>query len=384
MTNVLHVVPSLDPASGGPARSVTGLCSAEAEAGARVSLICFGEREAQVPDAVNATVLPPFPGTRQGLTPSFVRTVRAAVHRAELVHIHSLWNPPTSVAESVARSRGVPYVISPRGMLQGVSLSRKAGLKRVAGMLGERTKIAGAAGIHFLTEEEREASTPFGHLPNRVLVLPNGIEPDLAGTVARGAFRRKWPSLDGRKVVLFVGRLHWSKGLDIQLEAVTELARVRDDFVWVLIGPDEGEWDALARAASERGLGSHVMWLGPQPREVCLEAARDADVVWMTSRHEAHSMAMNEALALGTPLVVTDTVGFPALAIAGAALSVQADPRALVGAVQRVLNDQDLASKIRGAAMRFAADVLAWPRVARTMLSFYDEILASSDPSPAG
>lgn len=384
MTDVLHVVPSLDPASGGPARSVPGLCSAEAEAGARVSLICFGDGNATAPENVRTTTLSPFPGTRQGITPSSVRKLRAAVAEAQLVHMHSLWNPPTSVALSVARSSGTPYVISPRGMLQETSLGRKSSLKKFAGAIGERAKIAAASGIHFLTDEERDASVPFGDLPARVLVLPNGIELDLARTVTRGGFRERWPSLLDRKVVLFVGRLHWSKGLDTQLEAMAELGKTRDDFVWVLIGPDEGEWSSLQRSVVERGLEPRVMWLGSQPHEVCLEAICDADVVLMTSRHEAHSMAMNEALALGTPLVMADTVGFPTLAEGGAALSVAAEPRALAAAVQLLLADDRAASEISEKAVRFAEETLAWPQIARRMLSFYDEILSDGGVLSAG
>lgn len=377
MIHVLHVVPSLDPHSGGPARSVPGLCFAEASVGVRVSLISFGDGESPVPEGVEAIVLPPLFGTRQGLTPSFVKRMRSAVGEAQLVHIHSVWNPPTSIAQTIARSKGVPYVISPRGMLQRVSLKRKAGLKRLAGTLGGKSNVAAASGIHFLTEEEQASSSGFGRLPRRVLVLPNGIEPDLARTVASDAFRARWPSLEDRKLVLFVGRLHWSKGLHTQLDAVTELAKTRSDFLWVLIGPDEGEWVSLSKAGTQRGLGSRITWLGPQPRDVCLQAMRDADVVLMTSRHEAHSMVMNEALGLGTPLIITDSVGFPTIAEAGAALSVHTNPKALASAVQRVLDDEHLSSVMGAAAIRFAEDFLSWPGIARRMVSFYDEILSA-------
>jgi glycosyltransferase involved in cell wall biosynthesis len=268
-------------------------------------------------------------------------------------------------------------------MLQEVSLRRKGALKRLAGAFGEYSKIGRAAGMRFLTEEERSASADFGHLPERVIVLPNGIELDLGGSVSGGAFKTRYRELVEKKVILFVGRLHWSKGLDTQLDAFTELTHARDDLVWVLIGPDEGEWERISTEASRRGLGSSLFWLGSQPRAACLEAMRDCDLVWMTSRHEAHSMVMNEALVLGAPLVITESVGFPSLGDAGAALVVSGDAKAIAAAVTRVLDERDLASDLRQRGPRFAREMLGWPRIAGSMLSFYEELILSRASSGA-
>jgi glycosyltransferase involved in cell wall biosynthesis len=97
----------------------------------------------------------------------------------------------------------------------------------------------------------------------------------------------------------------------------------------------------------------------------------------MTSRHEAHSMAMNEALALGIPLVMTDTVGFPAAAHAGAALQVAADPAAIAVAIGRLLDDDLLATRLKESGLDFVHNVLAWPRVAEKMIAFYESVITN-------
>lgn len=371
---VVHVVPSLDPASGGPARSVPALCAAEAAAGADVSLVTFGPSSRDRRSTYRTISVAPLPGTRQGLTPAFGRAIGAAVEAADVVHLHSLWNPPVAFAAWSARRAGVPYVVSPRGMLQGVSLQRKRTLKRVASVLGERRTIERASGLHFLTDEELHTSVGVPDVP--VLVAPNGVaEPS---GIDRGSFKRRFPQIGDRRVLLFLGRLHWSKGLDLQRLALRKLLAGRQDVIWVLVGPDEGEWRELERQIESDGSAGHVLWTGPLEHSASLEALVDADVVLITSHHEAHSMSMNEALILGKPLILTDTVGFPAAAERGAALQVRPDAGELTETIESILDDSGLAEALGDAGRAFARAELSWPSIADRMLAFYGRVLATA------
>lgn len=371
---VLHVLPSLDPNSGGPARSVPALCSAEAAAGADVSLISFTSGAAPSIPGVEFIPFTPLPGTRQGLTPAFLRAVSASARVADIMHVHSLWNPPTSMAMTIAKRASLPYVISPRGVLQRIALTRKSMLKGTVSRLGEARKIRDAAGIHFLSQEEALESTSLA-LPQCQVVLPNGIDSELLETVDPEAFRKRVAGFADLQIILFLGRLHWSKGLDVQLDAIARVAEYRDDFVWVLIGPDEGESARLIDAVEARGLSERVRWLGALPHEMCLEAIRAARMMIITSRHEAHSMAMNEALALRTPLVMTETVGFPLGAESGATLTVPSDPDAIATAIERVLDDDLLVSRLIDSGMTLVDDFLAWPALASRMIAFYEDVI---------
>ncbi|HVG32900.1 MAG TPA: glycosyltransferase [Pyrinomonadaceae bacterium] len=380
---VLHVVPSLDPATGGPARSVPALCRALQAEGVTVSLYTF--RPADAPVTVSSgetfpiTYFKPFSTSRQLPSVNFYRRLRRDVLQYDLVHLHSLWNPAISLAALCCRRASVPYVLSPRGMLQSGAVRRKARLKSAYYRLWERDTVGHASALHFFTESEAAESEPFMSPNASFTVVRNGVDPDALKDVAAGQFRKAYPSLQGKRIALFLGRLHWSKGLGLQADALALLVREFPDLVWVLVGPDEGEWAHLSEQIARLGLTQHVLWTGPLSQSRCLEALKDADVFLLTSRHEAHSVAMNEALITGVPICLTDTVRFDEIEAYGAGRVVTADAKALANAVAEILNDPARAASMRLAGRRLATEHLAWPKVARAMIEVYEKILAADD-----
>jgi len=365
---VVHVVPSVDPAAGGPARSVPELCVALAAEGLEVVLVTLGS--ARPLEGVEVLALPPVRGTRQAPTYRAIRSLREVVMTPDLLHVHSLWNLPVAVVIKSALAANVPYVITPRGMLQEVALGRHAIRKRAVYRLAVRSALEHACAIHFLSRAEEADSHRL--VPNGVptVMIPNGIDPDLGRGLEPGRFRDRH-NLTGKRLVLFVGRLHWSKNLELQLAAIRELVVHIPDIVWVLIGPDEGQWESLRSAIDAADLAANVRWLGAMDRAEVLDAFADADVVLLTSRHEAHPMSMNEALVIGAPLVMTHQTGFPHLDGRGAAV-VDASAASVAAAVRAILDDPGTAEAMRVAGRLTARAEYGWGRVAGQIIAAYE------------
>lgn len=380
---ILHIVPSLDPDSGGPARSVPALCRAEQAAGADVRLMAMRRRNARptVLDGQEPYVVEwghPWGPTRQFPTPAFWRRLREELPHFDIAHLHSLWNPLISLAAMACRRQNVPYLLSPRGMLQESAAQRRGAAKRLAYRLWERRTIQGAEALHFLTEAEADSSSSLVG-GRAAVVVPNGIDPALGDSAKQGQLRRRRPALRGRRIVLFLGRLHWTKGLDVQVEALAILAKRNPEVLWLVVGPDDGERPRLSARLAQLGLEKHVLWLGLLGGEERLEALADADVFWLTSRagFEGHSMAMNEALALGIPVVLTDTVRFNAVQEYGAGYVVPWDPEEVARATARILDDPAGAARMRERARALAREVLAWPRIAERMIGVYERVIGA-------
>ncbi|HEV2916057.1 MAG TPA: glycosyltransferase [Pyrinomonadaceae bacterium] len=380
---VLHVIPSLDPSTGGPARSVPALCRALQAAGASVALYTFRNPYAPVTVSTDETFnlhqFKPLYGSREFPSPDFYSRIRRDVCSFDLAHLHSLWNPSISLAALACRRAGIPYLLSPRGMLQGSAVGRRRRLKSVYHRLWERSTIAGARAIHFCTDAEAQSSRRFLPRHKPFAVIRNGVEPVSNGLAGACEFREAFPSLQGKRIALFLGRLHWSKGLELQAEALALAVREFPELVWVLVGPDEGEWAHLSRQVARLGLEKHVLRTGPLPHARCLEALKAADLFLLTSRHEAHSMAMNEALAVGVPLVIADTVRFPEIRECGAGYVVPGGPQPLAEAISSILKHPEQARGMREAGRRFASERLAWAHIARDMIEAYEEVLAPVD-----
>jgi glycosyltransferase involved in cell wall biosynthesis len=267
-------------------------------------------------------------------------------------------------------------------MLQSVSVGHRRLLKRVYRRLLEQRTISGSGALHFLSQVEATESASFLTPETRCLIIPNGVAVARAHEpgAGKGAFRREHPSLQGRRIVLFVGRVHWSKGLWLQAEALPALTQREPRATWVLLGPDAGERGRLEAWIASRGLQEHVYWAGEVPHAVVMAALADADAFVLTSLHEAQSVALSEALGAGTPIVACAAAAFADLNQVGAAVIVPRDPDALANALAEILENPSRAQALSEAAKQFAADVLTWPRIARDMRRGYEEVFAALTP----
>jgi glycosyltransferase involved in cell wall biosynthesis len=375
-----HVIPSLLPESGGPSRTVPELCRALASNGAQVTLfsthvsgngLAVDPARAPYEVVLFAALDGALSGARQ-----IYKAIRKRAKDFDLIHIHSLWNFTTTLAAAAARREGIPYILSPRGMLSDACLRQhRYLLKRAYAWTFDRRTVEGATRLHFLTKDEKKTSDHGWFRCSESFIAPNGIDIG-AFAACPGAFRERFPELADRRIMLFLGRIHAIKGLELQLQALERLTPKYPDLTWVLVGPDDGEWPRLGALIHRSGLDGHVKWIGPVMGEERFSALADADVVVQTSLYECQSMTINEALALGAPLVITDSVNYSEVQTAGAGYVVKRDPDEVASAIATILQSPQIGAEMGASGRRFAARELAWNRIAVTVNARYEEALA--------
>jgi len=379
---ILHVVPSLHPATGGPARSVPALVQAEHEAGMEATLATFHAAGApwtlETEAAYAVHELRPAWGTRQRPTQQARSTLESLARDHDLVHLHSVWNPAITAAASAARSARRPYMLTPRGMLQRRSMAHRRLAKWLYRRAIDPHTLTRASLIHYFTQAERDDSRPTHPEGVASAVVPNGTPPVHLSFGGRLRFRQRHPRLRDDPFILFAGRLHWSKGLAIQLQALKELLKTWPQVRWVMAGPDGGDGAGLRRLARDLGVASRVVWTGPLSRQELLETYAAASAFVLTSIHEAHSMDMNEALAVGVPIVATRTVRFDEIQEWGAGHVVAWDGQSVASALGQILADPERAAAMRRAGQAAAARELAWPVIARRLERVYESVLAGA------
>jgi glycosyltransferase involved in cell wall biosynthesis len=285
-----------------------------------------------------------------------------------------MWNFVVTFGSAAARRARVPYVLAPRGMLSDACLRQSSyPLKRAFARAYDHRTVEGASRLHFLNHDEYLASQNDWFRYPPYFLARNGIDLNLKG-VRPGMFRERYPELGGRRIMLFLGRLHAIKRLDLQLQALPQLLAEFPDLIWVLVGPDDGEWPRLKSLIDKAGLAAHVKWVGSIVSEERFSGLLDADVVVQTSFYECQSTTVNEALAVGAPLVVTDSINYGEVQASGAGYVVCSEPVELGQAIAAVLRAPDAAALMRRAGQRFAKEELAWTRIARTVSDAYVEI----------
>jgi glycosyltransferase involved in cell wall biosynthesis len=194
------------------------------------------------------------------------------------------------------------------------------------------------------SESLRDLAVRWGIDAERIEVLPNPVEAP-AALDEREALRRRH-GLDGPTLV-FAGRLSVQKAVDVALEALT---RVQD--VELVLAGDGPDAEKLRARSRELGLDGRTRFLGPQSRETVFELLRAADAVVLSSKWENFPHVLVEALAVGTPVIATDTGGVGEIVRDGenGVLVPPGDADALAAAIRRYLDDEYLRARLRDAA----------------------------------
>ena len=311
MLSVLHVVPSINPGTGGPAASVPGIADAIARSGARVVVASLDYSEhGRVPDtrdARNAVTAPSALGKRmRGWSPQLRRLIVRETARADIVHSHALWMVPGIYARQAALRSGKRLVISPRGMLDPWALSRGRMKKKLAALLYENRNLRTARLLHATSAAEADSIRHYG-LRQPIAVLPNGVDLPAGPAPPRAILERRFPELTGARWLLFLGRLDPKKGLDVLLEIWRGLAPRHPDWRLVVAGPDLEGFGArmVRRVRADSGLRERVTFTGMLEGEEKRAALEQSELFVLPTLGENFGIAVAEALAHGTPVVTT-------------------------------------------------------------------------------
>ena len=386
---ILHVVASYLPATryGGTIVSVHGLCRALAARGHDVHVYTTsvdGPGDSPVPhdvpvnrDAVKVWYFRSTHARRLYWAPGLGRALQAHVGEFDAVHVHAIYLWPLWKAAWTARGAGVPYVISPRGMLEKSLVDKKSALaKRALIRFIERPSLEHAAAIHVTSRREGDEIRSFGFALPPVEEIPNGVDLDNCppGAVSPEVQRL----IDAGPFVLFLGRLNWKKGLDRLIAALAHAPGVRV----VVAGNDEdGYRDTLQALAVRHGVAGRWSFAGPVAGANKAALLARAQLLVLPSYSENFGNVVLEAMAAGRPVVVTPEVGLSAaVRDAGAGLVVDGTPQALGEALASLASDAEAQSAIGARGRALAEARYSWDAVAAQMERLYQTVQGSRPP----
>jgi glycosyltransferase involved in cell wall biosynthesis len=280
-------------------------------------------------------------------------------------------------AARAALKAGRPYVISPHGGVNPPALRAK-GLKKSLYMWGvQRPQLRGSAAVHCLTGYEADQVRKLGvQVPTRI--IPNGVVlPPLSFDTQRSFLTQRHPELSGKRVLLFLGRLHRSKGLDLLVEAYCRLpAELHRESALVLVGPDEGYRGAIESLVAARGLEGNVVMTGPLFGEEKTAALYGADLFVMPSLSEGFSMAVLEALAHSLPVLITTECHFPEVETNGAGVIVPTDPTEMSQAMLTLLTGPDQRKTMGQAGRRLVEREFSWETCVDELMELYSDSIS--------
>ncbi len=311
------------------------------------------------------------------------RSLRERFHRlvksVDGIHIHGLWEQSTAIAAPTARAHRKPYIISAHGMLEKWALSNKRLKKQIYAALFERANVRGAAFLHALTPAEAKDYRRFG-ATGPIAIIPNGVT--IPTSVDSDLFLSQFPALKQKRIVLFLGRIHFKKGLDLLVNAWSQLAALYPDAHLVLAGPDfEGTRATVEKLIEEKGVTSSVHLTGMLRHDLKWSALAAAEGFVLPSYSEGLSVSVLEAMGIGLPVVVTEHCNLPEVRELGAGWQIQSEVGQLASAIRELLsNSARTNSEIGSRGRNLVLTRYNWPTVAEQMSELYRWVQGGPHP----
>ena len=384
--------PFLD--KGGPTVKVRALARGMASAGHQVTVLSADQGfDAAAQKIVNA--IPSrwgFEAREDGVESVYLRTraryraltwnpgvaafCRERLASYDLIHVYGLYDLLGPQIAKACRRLSRPYLVEPMGMFKPII--RNIRMKRIYHAFVGSAMLRGADRLIATAEQERQELLDGGIPDCKIVVRRNGIDVP-AELPPVGRFRREWNISGNLKLVLFLGRLVSKKSPEMMLEAFARWQRSANGStpsLLVLAGPDEGDGFRryLEAFAVKMGLGGGVLFTGPLYGDAKWAAYRDADLFVLPSQNENFGNTAAEAVACGTPVLVTDTCGIAPIVDGRAGLVISHNCAALEAGLEEILGDPAFAARLRAGCGEVARS-LAWTEPLAQMESLYKQLV---------
>lgn len=355
---------SLLPAYGGPAYSVSRLATALTEIGVEVGLWAPDQSAPAAPLLPDNSPVRRLAGSEAEALDGF--------GGADVLHDNGIWLPHNHRLAELAATRGIPRVVSTRGMLEPWAMNHRRWKKYIAWQLYQRRDLRRADCHHATAETEAEHIRRLG-LDVPICVIPNGVD---VPESRPGRASKRYETRGERRTALFLGRIHPKKGLLMLIDA---WARVRP-VGWHLkiIGPDElGHRTELENAVTATGLRDMISFAGPVDGEAKRSAFFDADLFILPTHSENFGMVIAEALAHGLPVLTTTGAPWSMLPERGCGWWVDATVDGIVKGLGQATSQNSETLVAMGAKGRgWVAAEFGWARVAKKFVATYESILS--------
>jgi glycosyltransferase involved in cell wall biosynthesis len=313
---ILRSIHSVNPAGGGPIEGIKQVARVHATAGHETEIVSLDSPDdAWVKDCpVKVHAMGPA-HTSYGYARAFVPWLAAHRREYDAVIVSGLWQYSGFGVWRALRGTDTPYFVFPHGMLDPWfkrAYPLKHWKKWAYWPWADYRLLRDARAVLFTSDEEKRAAREsFWLYRCREIVVNYGVAgPAGDADAQRQAVLQKFPDLQGKRVLLFLGRIHEKKGCDILLRAFAKILRTPNpDIRLVLAGPDHTGWTTELKALADRlQISGQLVWADMLSGDVKWGMLRHAEVFVLPSHQENFGIAVVEALACGTPVLISNKV----------------------------------------------------------------------------
>ena len=308
------------------------------------------------------------------IAPEMIINLQRTAKRFDVIHVHfgrQLYD--ISIGFS-GKTFCVPYVLQAHGALPYIGELRKTKLLYDK-LFGLRT-LKNARKVIALSRFEAEQYRRMGVPEEKIAIIPNGIDlSEYANLPPKGAFKRKFGIPEEKKIILYLGRIHKTKGVDFLIKAYTHLINNRHckDALLVIAGPDDGFLNEAKALANVLGVHDSIVFTGFISSEDKLKVLLDADVFVIPSFF-GFPMTFLEACAVGTPIVTTDLGDMLEWIDRNVGYVTRPTPRDIAEAIYRIISDDKLRRKFSRNCIKVVRSNFSLEKVVEKLEKVYEEV----------
>jgi len=307
---------------------------------------------------------------------SLENKLRKTVKDYDLVHVSAIWQWMQVNVYNECKKARIPYIVSPNGSFRKHPWSRKAINKTLYWYFFSKKTVKNADAIHFTTEEERKDSfstIPFvKKIPN--FIVPNGIKMDIKKKNIN--IREMLNISPNTFLILFLGRIHKIKGIDLILKS---LSLIKDlNFHFLVVGPKEDKeyYCYLKWLSKKLGLNKKVTWFGPVENDEIWDFYSSANLYIQMSYSENFAMTVVEAMACGLPVLINNNIGiWEEILENKAGFVVNQNTNEIAKTLRELIQNSKILKLFSQNAKRLAKERFNINKVADLMIKAYEDIL---------
>ncbi len=388
---ILQIIPSISLVYGGPSQMVLGLSAALAAKNIDVTIITtnsngdIGQIPLDVPlnqpikqNGYQIIYFRCSPFRRYKFSLSLLHWLNQNAQQFDLAHIHALFSPVTTLAATIARGHNLPYIIRPCGMLDPADLHKKKQLKQIYAALLERPNLAGAAAIHFTSQEEAKISERFGLDCTGKMPVPQDLVIPLG--VTAGLSPKKLPESQV-PIILFMSRIEPKKGLNLLIPALESILESGIEFSFILAGSNtqDADYETQIKVQIQNSiLARYTTITGFVSGDFKHELLTNADLFVLPSYYENFGIAVAEAMAAGVPVAISDRIHIAEdIRQAEAGWVGPLEIEAIASLIKSALLDPDERQRRGLNGKAYAKKYYNWDAIAQQTIDTYQHILSS-------
>lgn len=395
--DILHVVPSFYPclSAGGVVNASYQLSKKQSEKGNKVSVFttdsCKNRLKLEKRYDINVSGVKTyyFRNLSNRLKSSFLIDTPFAmpfkagkmIKNQEILHIHEHRHSLAIVASHYALKNKVPYVLQAHGSV--LPFFQKESLKEIFDKLWGFKILHNASKVLALTEIEKKQYLKMGVLEENIEIVPLGINlKEYDNLPLKGKFRSNYRIANEDKLILFIGRIHKIKGLEL---LVRSFKLLKNDFKeelknnstlkLAIVGPDDGFLEQLNRLIEKLKLKEDIILTGPLFEDDKKSAIVDSDIFVMPSKYESFTTSGLEAMACKKPLVLTKNNHIHGWVNNNVGFSCEYDEKDLATSIKKLLLDEKLIKDFGIKGRKLIEEKYNWNSVEKRIMNIYNSIL---------